>query len=379
MTTDAPTPLLGGLTQAQFMRRHWHKQALLVRGAVGHARGLLRRDQLFELAARDDVRSRLVMRRADQWTLRHGPLRRRSLPPLAQPGWTLLVQAVDLHVPAVQALLAAFRFIPHARLDDAMFSHASPGGGVGPHVDSYDVFLLQTQGLRRWRWGAAADASLVEDLPLKILKHFEPQHEAVLAPGDMLYLPPGVAHEGTAVEGECQTCSIGFRAPSRGELVRELLSRLADADGADDAALYRDPSQAATPAPGRVPPALRDLAARTVERAVTQGRALDRVLGEYLSEPRPEVWFAGGKRLRGAEPLVLAAASRMLYDAHHVFLNGESWRATGADARLLRQLADRRALSREQVAAASPGARALLDQWCEAGWLAPAEGHGGAS
>ena len=149
--------------------------------------------------------------------------------------------------------LSRFRFVPQARLDDLMISYASDGGGVGPHFDSYDVFLLQAQGRRRWRIGRQKDLTLRDDLPLKILANFEPEEEYVLEPGDMLYLPPLYAHDGVA-QGECQTYSIGFRSPGRGELARELLQRLSD-DAAELAgeSLYRDPSQEATAAAGRDP------------------------------------------------------------------------------------------------------------------------------
>jgi 50S ribosomal protein L16 3-hydroxylase len=222
MDTTRPLALLGGLTPATFMKRHWQKKPLLVRGAIDAFQPLLARGELFELAQRDEVESRLVARSGSRWQFRRGPFRRRALPPLARPNWTLLVQGVDLHDARAHELLSQFRFVPQARLDDLMISYASDGGGVGPHFDSYDVFLLQAQGRRRWRIGRQDDLSLVPGLPLKILANFVPQEEYVLEPGDLLYLPPRYAHDGIA-QGECQTYSIGFRAPARGELARGLL------------------------------------------------------------------------------------------------------------------------------------------------------------
>lgn len=236
-----PLALLGGLSPARFMQRHWQKKPLLVRQALPGFTPLLSRAALFELAGREGVESRLLSRAQGQWRLRHGPFTRRALPPVAQPDWTLLVQGVDLHVEAAHALLRQFRFVPDARLDDLMISYASDGGGVGPHFDSYDVFLLQAHGQRRWRIGRQRDLSLVEGLPLRILAHFEPEQEYLLDPGDMLYLPPHWAHDGVAV-GECMTYSIGFRQPNRGELARELLQRLADDSEERLGTLaYRDP------------------------------------------------------------------------------------------------------------------------------------------
>ena len=193
------------------MQRHWQKKPLLVRQAVAGGIELIKRPQLLQLAAQDEVESRLVLRDDDRWVVRQGPFARSAMPSLKQSNWTLLVQGLDLHLPAARALLDQFRFAPDARLDDLMLSFATDGGGVGPHLDSYDVFLLQASGRRRWRFGRTTSNALVPDLPLKILADFQPEQDALLEPGDMLYLPPGWAHEGMA-EGECMTCSIGFRA-----------------------------------------------------------------------------------------------------------------------------------------------------------------------
>src|SRR5512140_3938505 len=256
MNITQALPLLGGLSPQQFMKRHWQKKPLLVRGALPGFQPLLTRRNLFTLAARDEVESRLVACQQGRWRFRSGPFGPRTLPALSQSAWTLLVQGVDLHDQRAHDLMARFRFLPQARLDDLMISYATDGGGVGPHFDSYDVFLLQAQGRRRWRIGRQKDLTLRADVPLKILAHFDAQEEYVLEPGDLLYLPPRYAHEGVAL-GECQTCSIGVRAPGRGELVRELLQRLSD-DAAELAgdALYRDPEQPATDAPGELPPPL---------------------------------------------------------------------------------------------------------------------------
>ena len=376
MQTDVATPLLGGLSPARFMRRHWQRRPLRVRAALPGVAPPLDRAALFELAARDDVESRLVLREGDRWRLRHGPFARRALPPLARAGWTLLVQGLDLHVEAARALLERFRFVPDARLDDLMISYASDGGGVGPHLDSYDVFLLQVQGRRRWRIGRARDRTLRDDVPLKILRHFEPEQEWLLEPGDLLYLPPAWAHEGTA-EGECMTCSVGFRAPRRDDLAREVLQALLDA--ADDAGpLYADAGAPASDAPGRIPPRLQEFARDAVHRILDAPQALERALGEVLSEPKPGVTFERDERARaGAHGLRLDRRSRLLYDERHVYFNGESYRAGGRDARAMRRLADRRCLSADQVRALGGEARDLLAQWLQAGWLhAQAAGEG---
>lgn len=218
MEITQPLPLLGGLSAAQFMRRHWQKKPLLVRQAIPAMVPPIERSALFALAEREDVESRLIRHGKAGWTLRHGPLARRALPPRKQPAWTLLVQGVDLHHDGVHALLQQFRFLPDARLDDLMISYASDQGGVGAHFDSYDVFLLQAQGRRRWSIGRQSDLRLQQGVPLKILENFEPEQSFVLEPGDMLYLPPRYAHDGVAVGDDCMTCSIGLRSSAVGSL-----------------------------------------------------------------------------------------------------------------------------------------------------------------
>jgi 50S ribosomal protein L16 3-hydroxylase len=371
MDIDQPQALLGGLSPARFMKRHWQKKPLLVRQAWPGVAPPLPRAALFELAGQEDVESRLVQQRERGWAVRHGPLPRRALPPVSRAGWTLLVQGLDLHVPAAYAMLQRFRFVPDARLDDLMVSWASPGGGVGPHLDSYDVFLLQVQGRRQWRIAPpqrGREPAWVEGAPLKLLRDFAPTQSWVLEPGDMLYLPPGWGHDGVAVGGDCVTCSIGFRAPAAGELARELLVRLAEGEDGD-AALYRDPTQAATATPAAVPAALEAFARRALERQMADPLALPRALGEVLTEPKPKVWFEAQDGPAPDGALRLDARTRMLYDARHLFINGESFLAGGRDARLLREMADTRALTATQRRQLSPSAQALLEDWVAAGWV----------
>jgi 50S ribosomal protein L16 3-hydroxylase len=366
MNFDDPLPQLGGLSAAHFMRRHWQKKPAVLRAAA--TPGLISRAELFELARREDMESRLVSQTGGRWQLKQGPFAK--LPGLKTPLWTLLVQGVETQLPAARALMDAYRFLPDARLDDVMVSWASPGGGVGPHFDAYDVFLIQLAGRRRWRIGRQQDLSLREGLPLKILADFRPEEEFVLEPGDLLYLPPRWAHDGVAEgEGDCITASVGFRAPSRFELADALLPRLLDPD--EDAAppalaaRFRDAGLAPSATPAAIPEALLDFARDALQRVLDDPQALARALGEWLSEP---------KTLRHFEPaspagLRLAPATRMLYDRWHVFINGEAFRAGGLDAKLMRKLADTRSLSPADAARLSPGARALLQEWIEEGYL----------
>lgn len=398
MDVNQPLTLLAGLSPAQFMRRHWQKKPLLVRQAIPGFQPFLNRAALVKMAARKEVESRLIVQHEKDWSLQKGPMAPRSLPPLSQDGWTLLVQGVDLHEPAGHALLQQFRFVPDARMDDLMISFATPGGGVGPHFDSYDVFLLQASGRRRWKIGKQKDFSLQQGVPLKILQNFETDEEFVLEAGDMLYLPPRYAHDGIAdacvgpdgKSADCMTYSIGFRCPDQPELAAELLHRLAefaedeaepdsDKDSSGSAVpkrMYRDPAQPATATPAAMPEGLSAFAAKAVLEALKDPLALACALGECMTEPKPSVWFDeaeqawdGDAAKAGRTGIVLDARTRMMYDSDHIFINGESYRAKGADASLMRKLADQRQLAARELRKAGASAVTLLGDWHDAGWL----------
>ena len=395
MDVNEPLALLGGLSPAKFMRRHWQRKPLLVRQAIPGFKPVLSRTELFAMASRDDVESRLIVHNKTGWRMKQGPFPARGLPPLRQPAWTLLVQGADLHNQKAHELLQKFRFVPDARLDDLMISYATVGGGVGPHFDSYDVFLLQASGRRRWKISRQTDLTLQPDVPLKILQNFAPEDEYLLEAGDMLYLPPRYAHDGLAEtsglgEGQtsdCMTYSIGFTAPAKGELAAELLHRLAEfreddhASGTDgpSTSRYRDSGQPATASPAALPEALTTFARQAVLDVLTDPLALACALGEYMTALKPSVWFdetTAGLDLSGEDVSVqLDTRTRMMYDANHIFINGESHRARGRDARLMHLLADARSLPAPALRKASRAALELLADWRDAGWLTAMKGH----
>ena len=376
MNITTPLTLLGHISPQTFMKRYWQKKPLLIRQAIPSFAPLLGRAALFELAANEEVESRLIRKAAGaaSWQLKAGPFARRMLPALKTPQWSLLVQGVDLHNDAVRELLDQFRFIPDARLDDLMISYATQGGGVGPHFDSYDVFLLQAQGRRQWQISAQKDLTLQDGVPLKILANFQPTQTFVLEPGDMLYLPPRYAHDGVALD-ECMTYSIGFRSAKEGELASELLQRLAD-DAADEvgARLYQDAGQPAVATPAEIPAAMLKFAQAALQKALADPAVLKRALGEYLSEPKASVWFDEAVAPQSRDGvskagLRLDRRTKMLLDDHHVFINGESFKASGRDAALLKQFANERFLDATALTRASVGAQSLLQNWLEAGWI----------
>ena len=355
MSEDATQALLGGLTPATFLRRHWQKRPLLARRAIPGFHGMLRPSDLFALAGRDDVESRIVVRERGRWSVLQGPFRASALKRLPSRGWTLLVHGVNLHVAAADALLRRFAFIPYARLDDLMVSHAVRGGGVGPHFDSYDVFLLQGPGRRRWRVGRQRDLALRRGVPLKILARFAPTVAYTLTSGDMLYLPPEYAHDGIALD-ECSTYSIGFRAPSAQELGTAFLDWMRDRLSLEGR--YADPGLGATREPARIDRSMHAQCRAMIRSVRWEAELVERFVGCYLTEPKPHVFFDRARHPLSLREFGLAAArrgvrldprSQILYDERHVYVNGTAldWPARRVQA--LKRLANSRRLGGADV------------------------------
>ena len=348
--TESPCQtLLGGLTPEIFLRDYWQKRPLLIRGAIPGFTGLLSPDELAGLACEDAVQSRLIIHQQGRWAVEHGPVDESRFGELPARDWTLLVQEVNHHLPEAEALLQRFDFIPYARLDDLMVSYAPDGGGVGPHFDSYDVFLLQGQGQRRWRISQQQDLTLEEGAPLRILKHFDTEQEYLLAAGDMLYLPPQVAHWGIAV-GECMTYSIGFRAPSGQELAGQFLDYLHGKLALSG--MYADPDLQATLHPAEVDTAMIRRVADMLASIDWQEADVADFLGRYLSEPKPHLVFdmpramslATFQRRLQTTGIRLDPKSRLLFRGRRFFMNGEAVDASAAEYGALTTLADRRCL-----------------------------------
>ncbi len=365
--------LFGAITPAQFLRDYWHKKPLLIRQAIPDFQPVLSAEALFELARQEDVESRLITHFNRQWEMAHGPLPK--LPSRTKSNWTMLVQGVNLHLDAADNLLRRFNFIPDARLDDLMISYAADGGGVGPHFDSYDVFLLQAAGRRQWRIGAQKDLTLVDGMPLKILQHFEPEQEFVLEPGDMLYLPPHYAHDGVAL-GECMTYSVGFRAPSYQELGEGFLQFMMETVSLPGR--YADPDLAPTRHPAQIDTSLLKKITDQLKKIQFTDDDMTIFLGEYLSEPKASVYFDAPSRplnverfakAAGKKGLRLSRKTQMLYRGKHIFINGESLAAGRADKAPLIMLADTRQLDGAHFAPASIDVVETLHLWYQDGWV----------
>lgn len=373
MSIHTPLPLLGGLSAAEFMRDYWHRKPLLIRQAIPAFTPPLSLHQIKTLAHQDDVESRLIWREADQWEMEEGPFE--TLPPPEKPDWTLLVQGLNLHDDASAGLLERFRFVPDARVDDLMVSIATDQGGVGPHFDSYDVFLLQGEGQRRWEISDQQNLQLDPDAPLKILSAFTPTATFVLEPGDMLYLPPCYAHNGVAI-GDCMTLSIGFRAPTALELARGLLEHASESlEEAPPATLlhrYQDPQQPATSTPAELPAGLLSFTHELARQLSFSDALIQDFLGQWLTEPKANVVFPMPDELPDLYSdwpthgmLRCDRRTRMIYRNGALYINGEcAMRETSPS---LIKFADARQISCALITEEEE--QGLMQDWLDAGWI----------
>ena len=342
--------LLNNLTPAQFLAEYWQKKPLLIRNAIPDFKGLLTPNELAGLACEDDVQARIIQQKNEAWKVKHGPFDDKDFAKLPAKDWTLLVQSVNHYLPEATDLLALFDFIPHARLDDLMVSYAPKGGGVGAHVDSYDVFLLQGSGKRNWKISAQKDLTLVENQPLKILQNFKTEQEWTLEAGDMLYLPPQIAHWGISESDDCMTYSIGFRAPKIQELQHEFLSYLQDNLHAEG--LYQDADLQLQKHPGEISAALQAKVEAALSGIPWKSANVADFLGRFLTEPKSDVVFARPRKISKTEfmqklsekTLHISLKSQMLFVGNQFYLNGEKLTATPEINEHLRTLADQKTL-----------------------------------
>lgn len=350
MDHEIASQQFGGLTPRAFLRRYWQKRPLFVRSALPVSRfsldSLITLKEIVALAVRDDVESRVVERSGRHWRTRHGPFPKLRV---KKRDWTVLVSGLNLHHAGAERLMRSFGFVPLARVDDVMASYATPGGGVGPHTDSYDVFLVQGAGRRRWRvW-------------------FDGKVQSYdTAAGDMLYLPPGLKHDGVALE-PCFTYSVGFRTPSGSELGAAFLDFLHERGLPD--ARYRDPALQPARHAALIPGTLVDFAEQALRRIRWSRADVLRFMGEYLTTPKPHVAFAPGtsrRALRNAT-VRLDAKTQLLYSGGRFFVNGETVMVGTRAATALRALADRRRVPGRRLAGA--GLSALAASWRAAGWV----------
>lgn len=364
---SAKQPL--GMAPARFLREYWQKRPLLIRNAFADFQPPLQPDDLAGLACEDGALSRLIVHddKRDRWSVKTGPLQESDFARTPASHWTLLVQDVDKWDADVARLLEHFGFLPSWRVDDVMVSYAEPGGGVGAHVDQYDVFLLQGLGQRHWAISTdpAAPKDFRPDVELKQLAQFEPTHEWLLQPGDMLYLPPGVPHDGVAFGGPCMTFSIGMRAPSQAELTGDLADYLAER--LDESQRYTDADLTPARSAGEIDnPALDRLRAALPFAGALDEDTLRDWFGRFItryrnaqtpaSPAKPMTLPDLRKRLEGGAMLLRHPWSRLAWSRGRrgavLFANGQAWPAPT-------ELAQRLCAARELAFEAMPGQDAL--------------------
>ncbi|PXX43467.1 cupin domain-containing protein [Aquitalea magnusonii] len=350
-----PMTLLGGLTPEQFLNEYWQKKPLLIRGALTDVGPHVDFKCLSELAMQDDVESRLIENRNGKWHLERGPFRPARFRKLGETDWTILVQNVNHHLPHIDKILWQFDFIPFARLDDLMISYAPPGGTVGPHFDSYDVFLLQVGGRKRWQISSQADDDFIPDAPIRVLQDFRVEEEFVLEHGDMLYLPPKCAHYGVALEPG-MTYSIGFRAAPTQELATQFLVYLQDRICLEGR--YADPELQRQSDPARISDEMVDKVSQMLSQISWDKQVVSDFLGHYLTEPKAHVFYDAPEdeldedefaAALGEKGIELDRKSLILFHHGMFYCNGELLEIEPDDVAVWQQFANQRRLSAADI------------------------------
>ncbi|WP_035060682.1 cupin domain-containing protein [Andreprevotia chitinilytica] len=342
--------LLGGLSPQQFLDEYWQKKPLLIRQAVTDFPELIDLPRLIELAQRDDVESRLIEFKKNRWHMEHGPFRKARFDKLPESDWTVLVSNVNQHVDHVSELLYRFNFLPYTRLDDLMISYAPEGGSVGPHYDSYDVFLLQVGGTKRWQISSDDAGNFIEDAPIRVLKDFASEQEWVLEHGDMLYLPPKYAHHGVALTPG-MTYSIGFRAPKTQEIAGRFLEFLQDELKLDG--MLSDPGRKTVEQPAEIDGDFSTRIKAMLQEISWNDDTIGRFIGQYFTEPKNHVVYDAPDEPLDFDEFAASVAqhgisldlkSQMLFDAEHIYINGEAVDCEPEAIATLRELANQRSL-----------------------------------
>ncbi len=353
--------LLSGLSPARFLTDHWQKKPLLVRNALPGFTTPISPDELAGLACEEEVESRIVLERdgPQPWALENGPFDEDRFASLPETHWTLLVQECNKYLPELATLLTSFNFIPNWRVDDVMVSYAPEHGSVGPHMDQYDVFLIQGLGRRRWQISTdpVADDNVIPGLDLRIMHDFQPTDEWILEPGDMLYLPPGVAHYGVALD-DCMTFSVGFRTPTVSELLIGFLDEIAS--GLNDHQRYHDPDLPLQAHPGEITAGARTRVRRIIRDAMADDDAIDQWFGRYITESKsgqtavpPEQPLSSDKflqQLHASGTLCRSEYARFSFiddgaDEMTLFVDGQCWPQSRALAKPVALLCDRREIA----------------------------------
>ena len=353
MRLDRKNHILGKISNDVFLKKYWQKKPLLIRDAIKNFKSPITEKDLFRIAQNENAISRLIEFKRGIWQVKYGPFKKLDLPKKINTPWTILVQNMNHHLPFAESFLNLFKFIPYARLDDLMVSFATKKGSVGPHFDSYDVFLFQAKGEREWKISEQKKFSLDKKSAIKIITNFKVKNTWVLKPGDLLYLPPNVGHWGVSQSDDCLTYSIGFRAPGIFEIQSKFLDFIQDNLITNKNDLYRDPNLNLQKNPAEINSNMIKKIQRIVNQLRWNTNSINNFIGQLLTEPIEGAVFETSKSTTFEvfikdlvkKPLKLNPKTRMLFIKNNFFINGELIEADKKSIMYLKQLANDREIS----------------------------------
>jgi len=357
MRLNRKTHILGKTSINDFLKNYWQKKPLLIKNAIANFESPITESDLFTIAQNEEAVSRLIEYKQDIWQVKYGPFKKSDLPKKTNIPWTILVQNINHYLPFAESFLNLFKFIPYARLDDLMISYATKKGSVGPHFDSYDVFLFQAQGIREWKISDQKKFTLDKKSSIKIITNFKSKNSWVLKPGDMLYLPPNIGHWGISQSDDCLTYSIGFRAPATFEIQSKFLDFIQDHLIANENEIYKDPNLAPQKNPAEISSNMTKAMRNIVDRLRWDKSSINHFIGQLLSEPiessifetrKPLSLKAFEKRIVN-KTLKLNSKTRMLFIKNNFYVNGEFLKIDKKYTLFLKQLANDREISFEST------------------------------
>lgn len=357
MRLNSKTHILGKTSINDFLKNYWQKKPLLIKNAIANFESPITESDLFTIAQNEEAVSRLIEYKQDIWQVKYGPFKKSDLPKKTNIPWTILVQNINHYLPFAESFLNLFKFIPYARLDDLMISYATKKGSVGPHFDSYDVFLFQAQGIREWKISDQKKFTLDKKSSIKIITNFKSKNSWVLKPGDMLYLPPNIGHWGISQSDDCLTYSIGFRAPATFEIQSKFLDFIQDHLIANENEIYKDPNLAPQKNPAEISSNMTKAMRNIVDRLRWDKSSINHFIGQLLSEPiensifetrKPLSLKAFEKRIVN-KTLKLNSKTRMLFIKNNFYVNGEFLKIDKKYTLFLKQLANDREISFEST------------------------------
>ncbi|MSQ80569.1 MAG: cupin domain-containing protein [Candidatus Methylopumilus sp.] len=355
MRLNRKTHILGKISANSFLKNFWQKKPLLIKNAIENFVSPITEKDLFRIAQDEEAISRLIEYKQGIWQVKHGPFKKSDLLKETNTPWTILVQNINHYLPFAESFLNLFKFIPYARLDDLMISYATKKGSVGPHYDSYDVFLFQAKGLREWKISNQKKITLDKKSPIKIISNFKSKNTWLLKPGDMLYLPPNVGHWGISLSNDCLTYSIGFRAPGTFEIQSKFLDFIQDQLITNVNEIYKDPHLSLQKNPAEINSNMAKVIQKIVDRLRWDTASVNTFIGQFLSEPienrifqapKP-LSFANFKKYLISETLKLNPKTRMLFIKSNFYVNGEYIKVHKKYVIFLKQLANDREISLE--------------------------------